>query len=99
MHGLISGLKERYALTGGGSLQWFLGIEILQDRAKKLIWLSQSLYIDKIANLAQIVLTDQSTRVLISKEELLPWKEIAINTECTTYLRKIGLLLYIAVIT
>ena len=98
--GLISGLKDRYALTGGGSLQWFLGIEILRDRAKKLIWLSQSSYIDKIANLASTK-TDQTikVRVPMGKEELLPSEEIATKAECTVYLRKIGSLLYTAVIT
>jgi hypothetical protein len=97
--GLISRLKARYALTGGGSLQWFLGIEILRDRAKRLIWLSQSSYIDKIANLVQSGITDQSIRVPMGKEELLPSEEIATQAECTIYLRKIGSLLYAAVIT
>ena len=27
-------LKKRYDLTGGGDLQWFLGMEIIQDRCK-----------------------------------------------------------------
>ena len=49
---LIRGLQARYSLTGGSNLQWFLGIEVLRDREKNLIWLSQSAYIDKIANLA-----------------------------------------------
>ena len=27
-------LKKRYDLTGGGDLQWFLGIEIIRDRRR-----------------------------------------------------------------
>ena len=34
---LIRGLQTRYSLTGGSTLQWFLGIEVLRDREKNLI--------------------------------------------------------------
>ena len=50
--GLVEKLKNRYSLSGGNELQWFLGIEILRDREKRLIWLSQASYIDKISGLA-----------------------------------------------
>ena len=50
---LIAQLRSKYNLTGGGELQWFLGIEVLRDRKKRLIWLSQSSYIDKISRLAK----------------------------------------------
>ena len=29
---LIQALQEKYTLTGGGALQWFLGIEVIRDR-------------------------------------------------------------------
>ena len=45
-------LQQRYELTGGNELQWFLGIEVIRDRARSLIWLSQTAYFDKIAALA-----------------------------------------------
>ena len=93
---LIRGLQARYSLTGGSNLQWFLGIEVLRDREKNLIWLSQSAYIDKIANLVQ---SKQSSRYPMSKEELLPYDEITERASCKAYLRKIGSLLYAAVIT
>ena len=50
---LTAQLRSKYNLTGGGELQWFLGIEVLRDRKKRLIWLSQSSYIDKISQLAE----------------------------------------------
>ena len=36
----IKDLKEKYHLSGGHNLQWFLGIKVIRDRAKGLIWLS-----------------------------------------------------------
>ena len=47
----IRTLREIYHLTGRNDLQWFLGIEVIRDRRKRLAWLSQSDYIDKLANL------------------------------------------------
>ena len=96
--GLINQLQTKYTLQGGENLQWFLGIEILRDREKKLIWLSQSSYIDKIANLVE---TKQLSKFStpMSKEELLLYKGIANYREITKYQRKIRSLLYIVVIT
>jgi hypothetical protein len=48
---LVAALKKQYELTGGNELQWFLGIEIIRDRPRKLLWLSQSAYIEKISKL------------------------------------------------
>ncbi|KAF7564271.1 uncharacterized protein PtrM4_153230 [Pyrenophora tritici-repentis] len=45
-------LKQRYNLTGGKDLQWFLGVEVIRDREKRKIWLSQKAYVEKIARLA-----------------------------------------------
>jgi hypothetical protein len=77
-------LQNRYRLTGGEDLQWFLGIEILRDRRRRLIWLSQSSYIEKFAALVQSKLT---ARAPMTKEELLPFEGIATTLEITAYLR------------
>ena len=89
-------LRSRYQLTGGKPLQWFLGIEVLRDRTRGLIQLSQALYIDKIAALAQ---TNTLLESPMAKEELLPYKGTAIAHDITVYLRKVSSVLYIAVIT
>ena len=47
---LIDNLMKRYTMKILGELEWFLGIYVIRDRAKKLLWLSQEAYIDKIAN-------------------------------------------------
>ena len=43
-------LHTKYIMNVLRSLKWFLDIHILQDRAKKLLWLSQKTYIDKVTN-------------------------------------------------
>ena len=45
MEEIIAELKKRYNLTGGEDLQWFLGIEIIQDRRKGYITLIQRVYL------------------------------------------------------
>ncbi|KAF4474070.1 Retrovirus-related Pol polyprotein from transposon TNT [Colletotrichum fructicola Nara gc5] len=90
-------LRKRYEMTGGKPLQWFLGIEVLRDRKKNLIWLSQSDYIDKIANLAEDI--DQRHDVPIRREELRPYEPRAVVASVRRYQRKIGSILYAAVIT
>jgi len=93
---LLQKLKQQYNLEGGNELQWFLGIRILRDRDRKIIWLSQSTYIDKIANLAE---SSQPNSTPMSHEELLPYGDRASYSQINLYQRKIGSLLYAAVTT
>ena len=65
----VEQLKARYKLTGGHELQWFLGMEIIRDRQRRRLWLSQASYIDKIALLAES--TPPHTTPM-GGEELLP---------------------------
>ena len=92
----MKSLKLEFELSGGGSLQWFLGIEIIRDRERKLIWLRQSSYIDKIANLA---VSKQPDAIPMSKEELLPYSDVASSSQINLYQRKVGSLMYAAVIS
>ena len=96
VHKLIKKLQQQYNLEGGQQPQWFLGIRVLRDRERKLIWLSQSTYIDKIANLAT---SSQPDSTPMSQEELMPYKDRASYSEINSYQRKIGSLLYAAVTT
>ena len=48
----INILKEKYTITGGNDLQWFLGVEIIRLRDQHLIQLLQASYVDKISRLA-----------------------------------------------
>ena len=93
---LIQAIKDQYTLTGGEDIQWFLGIEILRDRKQGLIKLSQALYIDKISKLAK---EGHIPTTPMRNIELLPYSGRASAASITQYQRKIGSLLYVAVIT
>ena len=92
----MKNLKEEFELLKNDSLYWFLEIEIIQDRKKKLIWLSQFSYIDKIANLA---VSKQSDAIFISKNELFFYNDIALSFQINLYQQKISFLMYVIVIT
>jgi hypothetical protein len=61
-----------------------------------LIWLSQNAYLQKIAKLAE---PGRAHNIPITKEELLPNAGKASPSEITEFQRKVGSLLYAAVIT
>jgi hypothetical protein len=90
-------LKKTYTLTGGKTLQWFLGIEIIRNREKGLIWLSQAEYAEKIQKLASGSAGNSSTPM--RNKELLPYDGRASLASINQYQRKVGSILYAAVIT
>jgi hypothetical protein len=69
VHEMLRKLKQQYHLDGGSELQWFLGIRVIRDRERRIIWLSQSTYIDKIANLAT---STQPDTIPMTRDELKP---------------------------
>src|SRR6266487_639171 len=73
-----SGLQAKYAMNVLGSLKWFLGVHVLRDRAKKLLWLSQEAYIDKVANQFAIDVTGRLPGTPMT-EELFPNEDKATN--------------------
>ncbi|KAF7565077.1 hypothetical protein PtrM4_045110 [Pyrenophora tritici-repentis] len=90
-------LKQRYNLTGGKDLQWFLGVEVIRDREKRKIWLSQKAYVEKIARLATN--KDQRHNTPMARVELVAREGLATPGEINLYQRKIGSLLFAAVNT
>jgi hypothetical protein len=95
----IEGLKAKYKLSGGEDIQWFLGIEVVRDRGTNRTWLSQSAYIDKIASLIDTDQPEKAPRVPMGPEEWNPYRGEATRQSVKRYQRKIGSLLYAAVIT
>lgn len=93
-------LQEKYRLSGGEPLQWFLGIEVIRDRNQRMIWLSQSSFVDKIVNHFGVQgegAKDPSTPMTV--KELFPNEDRASAASTQGYQRKTGSVLYLAVIT
>ena len=95
----VAGLKTQYTINELEDLKWFLEIHVLQDRAKKLLWLSQELYINKIANQFYLDLTEKLPDTsmigkLLSNDEISP----AFKASAHIYQKKTGFILF-AIIT
>jgi hypothetical protein len=96
---LIESLQKLYHIEGGKPLHWFLGIEVIRDRATRRLWLSQSVYIDKTRRLLADSSPNPRHKTPMALEELLP-------SDCETtpqlinlYQRKVGTIMYAAVMT
>ena len=74
----ISELQTKYVMNVLKSLKWFLEVHILQDKAKKLLWLLQETYIDKLTNQFVIDMTDRLSETSMT-EELFSYEEKVIN--------------------
>jgi len=96
---IVQELKSKYKLTGGDDLRWFLEIEVIRDRSKKLIWLSQSSYIDKVADSLDSNLKNISFQTPMMQDELLPYNRQASYAEINRYQQIIGSLMDLAVMT
>ena len=79
---IVKNLRQEFELSENDPLHWFLGIEVIQDREKKLIWLSQSSYIDKIANFA---VSKQSDTIFMSKNELFFYNDVILSFQINLY--------------
>ena len=93
-----SGLQAKYAMNVLGSLKWFLGVHVLRDRAKRLLWLSQEAYIDKVANQFAIDVTGRLPGTPMT-EELFPNEDKATNASIHLYQKKTGSILFAAITT
>ena len=94
---VIDQLREKKLnISGGEDLQWFLGIEVIQDQSQWRIWLSQASYIDKISWLVELSTPDEMP---MKNEELFYYKQEASKESIHWYQWKIGSLLYAAVTT
>ena len=95
-------LQSKFVLTGGKDLQWFLGIEIIRDRPKRTLWLSQATYMEKlITHIRPDLLRKRAPTTPIREEEHLPSPSDfhASPQSIHRYQRKMGGALYPAIIT
>ncbi len=97
---VVARLSEQFAMTNMGELQWFLGIHVIRDRAKRTIWLSQEAYIEKMANEYGLANTGQKLPdTPMSQEELLPASSQATEASRHLYQRKTGSLSFASITT
>ena len=82
-----------------GDLRWFLGIQVVRDREKRQIWLSQDSYIENIAARFDLDQLNGSPSTPMTSEQLQPNDEVANQAFTHLYQRKIGSIIYAAVIT
>ncbi|RFN41883.1 putative retrotransposon hobs hobase [Fusarium flagelliforme] len=93
---LIQSIKGRYNLTGGNDLQWFLGMEVIRDRKAKVIWVTQTMYLEKIYELSTANTRNEAP---MSKEELFPNEDTAKSQTSNWYKRAVGSALYASIIS
>ena len=67
---IVAELKKRYELTGGGNLQWFLGMEIIRDRRRGYAALTQRVHLERLRRDYGI---NTSPTTPMTQEELLPY--------------------------
>ena len=96
---IMKELNKTFKLTGGGDLQWFLGVEVIRDRNRRLIWLSQAAYVSKIQQLLPKTEDVRLPEFPMTKAELLPHQGRASYASISSYQRKCGSVLYAAVIS
>jgi hypothetical protein len=91
-------LLQKYQFKQLGELKWFLGIRILRDRSKKLLWLCQDAYIEKITrNFNLINATHFNTP--LSTDDFIPNTSKATPQEIHAYQSRIGSTTYATTIT
>jgi hypothetical protein len=98
--GAVEDLKTRFKITNLGEIKWFLGLYVLRDRQKRLLWLSQKAYVKKVAE--RFGLAGHISRQLftpIPAKELHPSAEILTTSFRNLFQKKVGSVLYAAMQT
>ena len=97
---LIERLQQRLELRQIKDANWFLGIRIVRDRSRRLLWLCQDSYIEKVANRFNIA---DKTNVLahtpVVIEPLEPYQGTATAAERLGYQSRVGSINFAAVIS
>ena len=99
VEGTITELHKKFHLNVIGELKWFLGIHVLRDRRQRKIWLSQTAFIEKIANQYGIDTEGHIPDTPMNEYELLPAATEVDQSSALCYQRKMGSILYVAITT
>ena len=91
-------IHSRFKIRDLGELKWFLGIRVVRDRSRRRLWLCQDSYIEAIAARFNLT-TDKPPVTPMGMHQLAANEDIADHITTHLYQRKIGSVLYPAVIT
>ena len=75
-------LKKRYKFTGGENLQWFLKMEIIRDRRKEYVALTQKVHLKRLCKDYNINIRPITP---ITQDELIPYKGMVIKLKVKRY--------------
>jgi hypothetical protein len=95
----VERLGAKYSLSGGGNLQWYLGVEVIRDRQQRKIWLAQSDYIAKLSRHLPKERRKRPPTHPMTTTELLPYEGRATEADLQRFQRATGSVLYAAVVT
>ena len=93
-------LMKKYEMRDLGELQWFLNIRVIRDRQQRKLWLCQDAYIDKIVKTYNHEHSAKAaTPLSVSRKDLIKFDGQADPQYAHAYQRRIGSVIYLAVIT
>ena len=92
-------LATRFKIRDLGELRWFLGIRVARDRSQRRLWLCQDSYIESIAARFNLIGDRAPATPIGMQQQLVPNKDIADHAATHLYQRKVGSILYAAIIT
>jgi hypothetical protein len=96
----VEALKKSFEITELGEIKWFLGLHVIRDRQKRLLWLSQKAYVEKICERFGLAGdSGHQPTTPIPVKELYPSAEPPTTSFRNLYQKKVGLVLYAAVQT
>ena len=84
---IMSELKTKYIMNVLRNLKWFLEVHVFWNKAKKLLWLSQETYIDKLTNQFIIDVTDRLSETSMTEKLFLNEEKIT-NVSIYFYQKK-----------
>lgn len=95
-------LTTAFKVKDLGELHWFLGIEIIRDREKKELWLSQASYMAQAANKLikhRLDNLGKQPMVPLARETLYPFDQVSEEVDKLYYASIVGHLLYPSIMT
>jgi hypothetical protein len=92
-------LTSRFKMRDLEDLKWFLGIRVVRDRSKRRLWLCQDSYIEAVAARFNLICDGIAPATPMGMQQLVPNEDIADHATTHLYQRKIGSILYPAVIS